>query len=487
MSILSQPSIKKNYIFKLAYEILCVICPFITSPYVARVLGADGVGIASYTSSIMAYFALFAALGTYSYGTREIARHRDDKYQVSKLFWEIELMTVFTSAVAIFAWIVLAVNNREYGYYFLALTPQLFAVMLNITWFYTGYEKIGYTVLRNALCKIIGIILLFAFVKKKEDLIIYLIINTGINLIANATMWLYLPKMLVKINFKELSFGRHFKETLAYFIPAVATSVSSVIDKTLVGAITGDSFQNGYYEQAMKIIEICKAFTFTALNGVMEARMSYLFADRNYDEIKNRLKQSLSFILLIAFGCMFGIVSVAKYFVPFFYGNGYEPVVSLLFVMAPLTVVMGISSCMETHYFTPSGRRMQSARYILIGALVNVILNLLLIPNYGAKGAAIGTLVAEMVVLILFMSKCGEYASLRLLVEYSWKRVLAGAVMCVLTVFVGKALCSASNAVVFFSQFFCGVLTYGVLLFILKDDMLYQILVRVLKMVKLKF
>ena len=102
-------------------------------------------------------------------------------------------------------------------------------------------------------------------------------------------MWIYLPGMLERVNFRELSIRRHFKETLVYFVPTVATSIYTILDKMLIGIITSDSFENGYYEQATKIINIVKPLCFTALNSMMTARMSYLCSVDNQEEIKKRI------------------------------------------------------------------------------------------------------------------------------------------------------------------------------------------------------
>ena len=135
---MSQPSVKKNYIYRTMYEILVLITPFVTTPYISRVLGADGVGVYSYTYSIMTYFTLFAALGTVSYGAREIAQHRDDKRQSSKLFWEIELMTVATTTICLIVWCVVIIFSRQYRPYFIALIPVLLGTMFDISWYFTG-------------------------------------------------------------------------------------------------------------------------------------------------------------------------------------------------------------------------------------------------------------------------------------------------------------------------------------------------------------
>ena len=272
---MEKPNVKKNYIYRLSYEILTLIIPFITTPYVSRVLGADGIGIYSYTYSIMSYFVLFGALGTATYGAREISQHRDDKKESSKLFWEIELMTVITSGICLIAWFLVIIFWFDYRYYFLALTPVLLGTMVDISWYFTGLEQIKYIVIRNTMVKFSGIILLFLLVKSKEDLIIYFIINSSVTLLGNMTMWMYLPKTLVRVNWKGLTLKKHFKEALVYFIPTIATSVYTVLDKTLIGAITGSTYQNGYYEQANKIINIIKAIVFSSVNTVLGTRIAY--------------------------------------------------------------------------------------------------------------------------------------------------------------------------------------------------------------------
>ena len=167
------PSVKKNYAYNLSYQILSLLTPFITAPYVSRVLGADGIGIYSYTASIMAYFQMFAILGTTNYGIREIARLRDDKEAMSKTFWEIVILVSLTTSICLVCWLFFSFTSEFYRFFFLALTPLLLSSAFDISWFYTGIEKMGYTVVMNSICKLIGIISLFVFVHEKDDLLIY--------------------------------------------------------------------------------------------------------------------------------------------------------------------------------------------------------------------------------------------------------------------------------------------------------------------------
>ena len=470
-----QPSIKKNYIYRTLYEILVLITPFITTPYISRVLGADGVGIYSYTSSIITYFTLFAALGTVSYGAREIARHRDDKQQSSKLFWEIELMTVATTALCLTAWCAVILFGKQYRPYFIALIPVLLGTMFDISWYFTGYERVKYIVICNSVCKIAGIVLLFVFVKRQEDLTLYMVINSMVTLLGNLSMWLYLPKMLAKVDMRTLTFKKHFKETLIYFVPTIATSIYTVLDKTLIGVITHDTYQNGYYEQANKIMRMTYTVSFVAINNVMSARISYLFAEKKQEEIGNRIRKTMDFIFLIGFGCTFGIIGVAGRFVPAFLGPGYEPVVGLLRCMAPLAIIVGISNCLGSNYYTPSGQRARSARVIVLGSVVNLILNLAMIPHIGATGAVIASIMAESVISILYVHMSDGYMSWKMLIKLGWKRMISGLVMLICVLMLGKYL-PYGNLAAAAIQVASGVAVYFGLLLLMKDQLLRELI-----------
>lgn len=477
------PSVRRNFFYRLIYEVLILVTPFITAPYVSRVLGADGVGIYSYTSSIMTYFTLFAALGTVSYGTREIAQHRDDKQAASKLFWEIELMTVMTSLACLAVWLLLILFSKEYRYYYIALLPMLFGTMFDISWYFTGYEQVKYIVLRNAFCKLSGVILLFVLVREKNDLILYMVINSCVVLLGNLSMWTYLPKMLCKTDFRQLRFRRHFQETLVYFIPTIATSIYTVLDKTLIGIITGSSYENGYYEQATKVIKIIKTMVFVSVNSVMGARISYLFSEQKYDEIHHRIERSTDFILLMGYGAVFGVVGVSSRFVPFFFGAGYEPVIQILCVMAPLILIIGVSNCLGSQYFTPSGQRKRSAKVIVLGAVINLCCNLALIPRYGAVGATIASMIAELTITVLYVRMSDRYMTAAMLVRLSWKRLLAGLLMWISVVLMDNMLPFADVIVLCF-QVVVGIGIYGGTLLIMRDEMLLELFGEGLKKVR---
>lgn len=469
-----QPNLKKNYLYRVFYEVLILITPLVTTPYISRVLGADGVGVYSYTHSYAMYFMLFGALGTLGYGAREIARNRDNKYLSSKLFWEIELMTVITSSICIFAWIVFIFISSEYRLYYIALTPFLFSTMFDISWYFTGFEKIKYLVVINSAVRISSIILLFVLVKHEDDLLMYCIINSVSMLAGNLSMWAYLPKMLVQVNYRELQLKHHFQETLIYFIPTIATSIYTVLDKTLIGAITGSAFQNGYYEQATKIINIVKSVVFVAVNSVMSARISYLFAEEKYNEVKAKISKSMDFIYLLGYGSLFGLTGIASKFVPIFFGEGYEPVITLLYMMSPLVIIIGTSHCLGSQYYTPIGQRKRSAKVIVLGAVINLCLNLLLIPKFLSYGATIASVVAEITIAVLYVNMSAGYMTWRQLAYMSWKRLVAGSIMCLIVCLVSRFM-SLNGVIALLILIMSGASIYILILWLLHDSMLIEL------------
>ena len=472
---MNQPSIRKNYIFRVLYELLILITPFITIPYVARVLGSDGAGITSYTASVMSFFTMFAALGTPQYGMREIARHRDSPQETSKLFWEIELLTIFTTLICLAVWLILCLVWKEYRPYLLALIPMLLSTMFDISWFFTAHEKVGYIVARNAVFKILGVILLLTLVKSEKDLTLSIFLSSFTTFLGSISMWSFLPKMLVRTDFRTLTFRRHFQETLIYFIPTIAYSVCTVLDKFLLGTIIRDHSVSGYYGHADKLIKLINSLVITSMFTVMEARISYLFKQDKTDEIRRRIRRAMDFSFLLGFGAVFGVAGIAPVFVPVFWGPGWEPVETLFYLMCPITLIVSISYCLGALYYNPSGNRAQSARYVIVDAAVDLVLNLLLIPRWGAYGAVVATLAAESITTWLYVRNCRGYLTAGDLLGCSWRRLLAGAAMCLLVMAIGRSPISG-NILKLAVQVLSGTVFYAAALYLMNDAMLKEML-----------
>lgn len=479
---MKQVSLKKNIILSTMYQILLLITPLITTPYISRILGPDGNGIYSYTNSYQIYFSMFAALGTVSYGEREIAMHRHDEELRSRLFWEIELLTVFTSSICLAGWAVFILFQREYRIYYIILTLNLLNTMLDISWFYAGLEQFQYTVSRNSVFKLLGVAAQLIFVRTRDDVSIYILILCLSSLLGTISMWISLHRFLVPVQKKELHIFRHFRQTLVYFIPTVSTTIYTVLDKTLIGLITKSSAENGYYEQASKVINMMKALTFSAVNSVLESRTSYLFAKNDYDQIKKHIKMSLDYIFFLGFGMCFGVIGVASRFVPLFFGPQFNPVIPLLYIFSPIVLIIGISNCLGCQFYTPFGYRKESAMYIMAGAGVNFLLNMLLIPIWGAKGAAIASVIAETVITWLYMKHCQGFLLWKDVLDMGWKKLLAAIPMGIIVYWIGNAV--RLKVISLLVQICVGAAVYLGVLYILRDSFISVLKDRLTQKVK---
>ena len=484
----NKKKLKRNIIFNTLYQILTIITPLLTAPYISRILQSSGVGIYSYTNSLVTYFTMFAALGTASYGTRTIAMYRDNKKEYSKAFWEIELITVFTTVFMLAIWLVVAGLYKEYSVYLFILSLTLVSTLFDISWLYAGLERYEFSVIINTIFKIISIVMIFTMVKSSNDLWIYFVIHCGATLLGNISMWVFLPKFIckTKIEFNRMLY--HLKNTLVYFIPTIATSIYTVLDKSLIGIlIQGEvttiengvevvkklsDIENGYYEQATKILNIIKTVAFASINGVMCSRVSYLYGKNDQKGIKKIQDITLSITTFLSIGAAFGIAAVAKTFVPLFFGDGYDKTTTILYVMSPIIFIICISNVLGSVYYTPCGKRKESTYYLVAGSVINLILNIPFIIFFKSVGAAVASVIAELLISILYFIFSRKYVySLKEFISIIWKKILSGALMFVVVFLVERYLLSNMNAYLSLAiQVVIGGAIYLIMLLILRDD-----------------
>ena len=460
-------SIKKNYMYNTVYQILVLIIPFITVPYTSRVFGADGVGIQSYVNSIGAYFNLFAALGTSIYGQREIAAARDDKEKRSKLFLEIECVSAIATLACLILWICLILISDKYRSYYLVLTISIISVGFDISWFFNGLENFKITVTRNIIIRLIGVAVLFIFVREKNDILLYVGLTAATGMLGNISLWFGLPRFICKVTLRELQIKHHFREVIVYFIPSLALSICTVLDKIMIGVITANSYENGYYEQAQKLITMIKTLI-VSLNTVMSSRMSFLFTNGKIDEMKEKIRTSLEFVLILGIPMSLGVAGVSQSFVPLFFGEGYGKVISLICVCSPLILVTSISNLIGHQYMIPSGQRARSSKAVIAGAVINFCLNALFIPRLASMGAAIASVVAEIAITCIYIYMSGEFITIKMIFVNAYKKIIAGLAMLGVLLGIGNINNMGFLSILF--QVIAGSATYGVILLILRDS-----------------
>ena len=223
-------NVKKNYIFNLVYQLFSLITPLIVTPHISRALGSDGIGQYSFTYSLITYFVLFAAFGFNTYARREVARFQGDKIEQSKIFWEVLIARSLSVIIALSVNITLLYTNvyGEYALLMWVLSLNIIATLVDVAFFFQGNEKFVIIAILGVIVKTLGVVFILLFVKSKEHVWLYALIQSLSLVLSNILMWIMLPKLLAKIKAKELNVKRHFVPSLRLFIPTIAVSVYTI-------------------------------------------------------------------------------------------------------------------------------------------------------------------------------------------------------------------------------------------------------------------
>lgn len=390
-----------NFAYNTAYQILTILIPLLTTPYLSRVLHADGIGQYSYSYAIAYYFVLFSMLGVNNYGNRSIAKVRDKKEELSRTFlciYTIQLMSTILCSLAYIIYAVFFSNSQ------MAIIMIFYVVSagLDINWLFWGLEEFKLTVTRNVVIKLMTTTAIFLFVKNASDVYLYGAIMVAGILVSQVILWPFAKKQVDFTEIKKIHISDiviHIKPNLKLFIPTVAVSVYKIMDKIMLGAMT-EEVQVGFYESADKIITI-PICVVTSLGTVMLPRMANLMTKKdNKDGVQNLILKSIVFAVFLTAPISFGIMSIAKEFVPLFYGIEFEPCIQLFYTLLPSCIFVAIANVIRTQYLIPAGFDKEYILSCVIGAVVNLIINVSLIPKFASLGAAIGTLIAEFSVLL---------------------------------------------------------------------------------------
>ena len=346
--MMNNKQIIKNYLYNMVYQLLVLILPIVTIPYISRVLGAENIGIYSYTLSIVTYFVLIGNLGMTTYGRREIAYNNENVKERTKTFIEINLLRFVFLSLMIIVYNITFCNLTTYNIYFKLLTLELVSSFFDISWFYQGLELFKKTSIRNSLVKLISVIAIFLFVKSRDDLWVYILIYCLSNLIGNISLWIGLKKYLTKIEIKNLKLKRIFISSLWLFIPQLAIQLYTMVDKTMLGYFLEDKSITGYYDQAEKIVKIFITMI-TSLGIVLQPGIAKNRTDN--EKVKKYIKNSFKYVIFLTMPMLFGINSISDSFIPLFLGEDYYPVISIIYTLSPIMIFIGLSGITRTSIF----------------------------------------------------------------------------------------------------------------------------------------
>lgn len=392
-------SIKRNFLYNILLNISKVIFPLITAPYISRVLEPDGVGLFNFANTYANWFALFAALGIPYYGIREIAKIKNNVEMETKFVSEIISLSVFSTLLCTFVLllsILLIPQLYENYIIFLVASLVLYFTPIRIEWFFSGKEEFGYITIRSIIIKTISVVLLFILVKSKNNLITYVVLY-AVSVVAN-DIWNYIK--LIKSGVKPyftLAFRKHIKPLFILFSSNIAIYIYTVLDTIMLGFLCGYS-EVGFYNCAT---QISKALTLivTSLAAVALPRVTQYIKEDNLTEMNKLLSQSSSIVGFLSIPIVFGAISIAPVLVPLFFGEQFCGTIIPLQIIIITVIVVGYNNLTGIQILLGFGMDKYFLYSILAGTISSFSINLIIIPIYGAVGAAISSVIAEIIVL----------------------------------------------------------------------------------------
>ena len=400
MNAIHSDSVKKNFLYQSSYQLLSLVLPLITAPYISRVLGAAGTGVYSYASSILYYFMIAANLGITNYGNREIASNLNNKGNLSRSFWSIFFCHAFfsiLSTIAYYAYVFAFV--KEYRVVFLWQSIQMFATLFDITWFFSGIQIFKVTVLRNFVVRLLTVVSIFVFIKTSDDIWKYLAILAIGNFIGQISVWTQLRKYISFERVSVKSIIKHIIPMLVLFVPVIAISIYRYMDKIMIPYFSNMT-ELGLYENSEKIVSLPLTII-TTVGVVMLPKMSALASNGNSIERDRYINYAMKYSLVMAFGIAGGLFGISDIFAPLFFGEEFRRSGELISLLAVTILFLTWSNSIRSQYLIPNKKDSAFIVAAFSGAGVNLLLNVFLISRLGAKGAVYATIAAEFVVAII--------------------------------------------------------------------------------------
>lgn len=400
MEVTVTSSVKKNFAYQITYRILTIITPLITSPILARALGAEKIGIYSATLAFVNYFTLFAMLGVENYGTRSIAEAQGDQDVIQERFWNIYAVQVFTSGLALIVYgIILGIISSDRFLVMLIQALWIISSLLNVNWFFFGLEQFKVTVTRNIIIKLITVFAVVIFIRTPDDLPLYALIMAGDAALSSIVVWPFLKKQIHFQMPNIVLMKQHIKPIVVLFIPLLGITMFHIMDKTMLDLFSTEA-QSGFYYNTDKLINIPYGII-NAISVVMLPRISNVYSKNQKDTVKSMLDKSTELSMFLTCAIGIGIAAIAREFVPLFFGNGFEECIRLVYWFFPVLFIKAISVLIRSQYMIPAKKDSQYTIAVMVGVLVNLVANYFLIRSFGALGAVLGTLFAEFALMLV--------------------------------------------------------------------------------------
>lgn len=395
-------SVKFNFIMNFLLTASSIIFPLITFPYVSRVLGAVGNGKVAFATSVLTYFTMFASLGIPTYGIRVCAQVREDKEKLSKTVQELLIINTVTMMIVYAVFVLMVFLVPEFYEERDLLYINSITMVLNVfgvSWLYSALEQYAYITICSLVFKVLSIVMMFAWVKRPEDYLVYGAITVFASGGSYVMNFFNIHKYVSLKKTGSYNFKRHLRPIGIFFAMSAATSVYTNLDVVMLRFIKNDA-EVGYYNAAIKVKTILVSLI-TSLGTVLLPRLSYYIERKETYAFYHIIVKAFNFVVILAAPVMIYFMLFAEETILVLSGAAFRPAISAMILLMPTVLLIGLSNITGIQILTPLGQEREVLVSIVVGAVLDFVLNLALIGKYGASGAAFATLLAELAVLVV--------------------------------------------------------------------------------------
>lgn len=474
-------SIKKNFIYNVSITLAQYVAGLIVFPYVSRCLGVELMGKTSFVTNVVGYFSLFALLGAVTVGTREIAACKNDIAKRSIVFNSIMMVIIILTGISLLVMTLALLLIPQFAEYKTLLVIGSFSLIftsMQAEWLYQGVEKFDYIAKRSIVIKLIYCICIFIFIHDANDYITYYILTT-FSVVINGVVNLFYARHYVRFSFSDIDFRKYLKPIGIYGVNKILISMYTTFNVLYLGLACND-IQVGYYSTANKLftilLGIISAFTYVVL-----PRMSLLVANKNIDEFKKQISQSIDIIFTIVVPICIVSIILAPKIIAILAGKGYEGAILPMRIIMPVIILVGMAQVCIMQVLIPMKKDKTVLIASIIGAIVAILANIILVGKLGAIGSAIVFLLSELMSDIFAF----VYVTNKKLFVIPWKmlfqRVLCAVPYIVFCYIVNKYFHFNDFIIIFLCIIICGIYFIFENVFIRKNSSIGKLLVKQLK------
>lgn len=400
-------SLKVNAIVNTVKTVLSLVFPLVTFPYVSRVLGVNQMGKYNFANSVISYFLLIAALGISTYAIREGTQYRNNKSKIDKFASEMFSINMISTLISYLSLFICLLSVRRFDSCrteILIFSFEIIATTIGIEWIYNIYEDFVFIAVRSFAFQCISLILLFLLVRGPEDVDKYVTV-TVISFSGNNILNWFHARKYCNIHFTtHIDWKKHLKPILIIFSTSIATTIYVSSDTTMLGFLVNDNnYSIGIYSVATKIYNIFKN-VIVAFLVVLIPRFSMLVHEKNGKKEVSTLFNRLSTIVItLVTPMMLGMVMLAPDIIKIVSGNEYLSAVTSFRILMMACLFSFFAYMFAQCILIPNRREKSFFIATTISAVANMGLNFILIPYMHEIGAAITTLIAELITMIYVM------------------------------------------------------------------------------------